>query len=201
MRQIKIKKTDNSPETISQIVSFLKGGQVVVMPTDTIYGFSCRADDGRAIKRIFRLKSRSVNKPFIVLVSSLAMAKKYAFISGYKEDLARKYWQNNKRPTTIIFKHRGLLPKELTGGRDGLALRLPKSDFLIKIIKKINRPLVSTSLNLSGEADIFNLADIALNWPDKNNQPDVVINTGQSQRKKPSRLIDFSGTISVVIRK
>lgn len=201
MHYIKISTTEDRPETISQIAGFLKKGRVVVLPTDTIYGFSCLADHRLAIKRIYKLKRRSQSKPFIILVSSLQMARKYAQVSAKKAQELKKYWLHSRRPTTVILKGRGLLPVELTGGSQTLALRLPKSDFLIKIIKKLNRPIVSTSLNLSGQANIFNPAELALYWPDKKNQPEVVVDAGRSRRLKPSRLIDLSGERVVVIRK
>ena len=201
MKEIKVKKSGHLLETVSLVAEALATGQVVVLPTDTIYGFSCLADNSRAVKRIFKLKGRSLDKPFIVLVASLHMARKYVQFSPKQQALLRKYWLKDARPTTVILKNRDCLSADLNGGRDSLALRLPKSDFLIKIMKKLDRPLVSTSLNISGQADIFNLSDISANWPDKKNQPDLIVNYGRPRRKKPSRIIDLQGIRPVVIRK
>ncbi len=201
MFQISIKKNENRPEIISQIVDFLRDGAMMVLPTDTIYGFSCRADDDKTIKRIYKAKQRSARKPFIILVSSLAMAKKYVHISKKNELILKKYWYLDKRPTTVILNHRGLLPESLTGGQAGLALRLPKSDFLIKIIKKINTPLVSTSLNISGKESLNQLSELSLIWPSKSKQPDLVVNSGKPRSLRPSRLIDLRGLVVNILRK
>jgi len=81
MIQLRIKKGEAKPAIIELIAGFLESGAVVVLPTDTIYGFSCLADDTKAVRRIRQLKKRDAGKPFITLVSNLKMLKKYVFIS------------------------------------------------------------------------------------------------------------------------
>ncbi len=160
------------------------------MPTDTIYGFSCRADSKTAIKRIFRLKKRDPKTALIVLVNDLAMLKKYVFVSKQQEEMIRRYWQGS-RPTTVILRHRGNLPKELSGLSDGLALRLPKSEFLIKILDRVGVPLVSTSLNVSGEEPLSDMQDIALHFPTAGRDIDLAVDIGKPRRRQPSRLADL----------
>jgi len=169
----------------------LKEGRILVLPTDTIYGLSCRADDKAAIKKIFFLKKRDPQTALIVLVSSLAMLKKYVFVSPAQEKIIRGYWRAGERPTTLILRHRGKLPKELTGISDGLAVRLPKNDFLIKILNRVGVPLVSTSLNIKGEEPIVDLKDIADHFPQAGRDIALAIDTGRPRRRKPSRLVDL----------
>ena len=190
------------PAVTNLIAGSLKIGQVVVLPTDTIYGFSCLADNARAIRRIKQLKKNDPKKPLIVLVNNLALLKKYVFLSARQAVQLKKYWAPSARPTTVILKHRGLLPKELTGESDGLAVRLPKSKFLIKILKTAGVPLVSTSLNLSGQKSIQDLKRLLEHFPKKKYRPDLVVDTGKCRRAKPSRLIDLrSEGRPVIIRK
>jgi tRNA A37 threonylcarbamoyladenosine synthetase subunit TsaC/SUA5/YrdC len=91
-------------------------------------------------------------------------------------------------------RHRGKLPKELTGASDGLAARLPKSDFLIKILDRVGVPLVSTSLNMTGEEPITNLKDMPARFPQAGRNIALAIDTGQPRRCQPSRLIDLRGS-------
>ena len=155
---------------------------VVVYPTDTIYGIGCLATDKNAIKKIFKIKQRGKQKGMIILVDSIKMAKKYCEISKEQEKILEEVWLLTKpRPSpllskergklplpfltkgeavTLILKSRGILPKELSGGKKTLAVRLPKNDFLIKLIKKAGAPIVSTSLNLSGEKPLKNVKDL-----------------------------------------
>ena len=191
MTYLRIKSQETQPAIVNLVAGSLKIGQIAVLPTDTIYGLSCLADNAAAIRRIYRLKKREADKPLIVLVSSLAMLKKYVFVSESQARFLKSAWGKSARPTTIIFRHRGRLPRELTENSDGLAVRLPKSKFLIKILKMVKRPLVSTSLNLSGQKSISDPEDIFRHFPEKKYRPDLVVDSGSCRRRRPSRLIDL----------
>jgi L-threonylcarbamoyladenylate synthase len=202
MTYLRIKYQEAKPAIVSLVAGSLKIGQVAVLPTDTIYGLSCLADNAAAIRHLRHLKKREADKPLIILVSSLAMLKKYAFVSARQAAYLKKVWAPAARPTTVIFKHRGRLPRELTGNSDGLAVRLPKSKFLIKILKSVKRPLVSTSFNLSGQTAISRPARLFHYFPDKKQRPDLVIDSGLCRRWRPSRLIDLRNDRQpVIIRK
>lgn len=195
------KNPDASPSLIETAARSLKKGRVLVLPTDTIYGLSCRADDKAAIKKIFRLKKRNSKSALLVLVNNLTMLKKYVFVSRRQEELIKSYWRG-ARPTTVILRHKGNLPKELTGISDGLALRLPKSKFLIKMIEAIKVPIVSTSLNRSGQAGVVDLERLADYFPDPKNQPDLVVDSGKCRRRRPSRIVDLrTGGQPLILRK
>lgn len=199
MIQKKVNLKKIKPVLVKSVAAALEAGQVVVLPTDTIYGLSCRADDQKAIKRIYKLKKRDPKKPLIILVSGLPMLKKYAFVSAPQERYLQKIWRPGTRPTTVILKSRGLLPPELCSNLGSLALRLPKSNFLIKILKVIKKPLVSTSLNLSGQINITDLKDLANYFSSNKKSPDLVIDSGKCLRRRPSRLIDLSRESKPVI--
>ena len=202
MTHVTINPKTVKPAIIDLIAGSLHIGQIVVLPTDTIYGLSCLANDSRSIKKIFHLKKRDPNKPLIILVSDLKMAKKYAHISAKQAVVLEKIWSKKQAPTTVILQHRHKLPIELTRGSSGLALRLPKSKLLIKIIEKVNCPLVSTSLNFSGQKNITNLRKLPLYFPKKNNRPDLVIDAGVSAQSRPSRLIDLRhDDAPIIVRK
>jgi len=193
MTYLKISKDKVPPAIIQSIVGSLKSGRVIILPTDTIYGFSCLATSEAAIKKINRLKKRTLKKPLSVLVSDMAMLKKYVFVSAAQAKFLRSTWRQDKRPTTFILRHRGNLPAVLTACSNGLALRLPKSKFLTKIIKSVAVPIVSTSLNLAGQAPISDLRDLVRHFPLKSKQVDLVIDAGRARSRKPSRLLDLRG--------
>ncbi|MFA5155187.1 MAG: L-threonylcarbamoyladenylate synthase [Patescibacteria group bacterium] len=180
-----------APAAIKIVAGALGSGQVLVLPTDTIYGLSCRADDARAVRRIQRLKGRSGKKPFIILVSSLAMLRKYAVISEQQSKQLAKIWRSGSRPTTVILAARQptALALDLVDG--SLAARLPKSEFLIKIIKTIKAPIVSTSLNRSGQTNIRDPRQLAAYLPIWQQRLDLVVDGGICRRRRASRIIDL----------
>lgn len=202
MTHIEINPKKIKPAVIDLIAGSLEVGQVVVLPTDTIYGLSCLANRAKPIRQIYRLKGRDAKKPLLILVGSLKMAAEYVEISPAQKKMLKKIWSKNQPPTTVILKNKNKLPDELARNSNGLAIRLPKSNFLIKIIKKVGCPLVSTSLNLSGEKNINDFSKLSYYFPRKNNRPDLVIDAGRAQKKKPSRLIDLRDEDKpVIIRK
>jgi len=186
------------PATKAALVDLLKKGRVLVLPTDTIYGFSCLATKPAAIKEIYRLKQKISHKPLILLVASLAMLKRYTFVSPAQEKLLKKIWLK-KRPTTIILKGRGLLPAIAENKNFGLACRLPKQKLLIKILKTIDQPLVSTSVNLSGQAPLADPQQIQQFFKETKNQPAAVLDVGRNRHQKPSRLLDLRDPQNVIV--
>lgn len=190
-----------SANAVAAVVRQLERGRVAVLPTDTIYGLSCRADDARAIRRIIRLKRRDPKMGLIVLVDSLRTLRRYARIDSRQAVFLEKAWAARRRPTTVILRHRRLLPDVLSGGSDGLAVRLPKNVFLIKILKNLGVPLVSTSFNVSGRESIHDLSRLAEQFPGPEARPDLVVDAGVC-RRRPSKLIDLRlSAMPVVLRK
>lgn len=197
MEIIKINNKKISDETIKIIAGYLKEGKTIVYPTDTIYGLGCLATDKQAIKKIFKIKQRAENKPLLVLVDSLAMAKKYCIIGRHQEIFLKYVWTFENRPTSVILKSKNVLPEELTGSSDALAVRLPKNDFLVKIIKAIGAPLVSTSVNISGLESLAKVDGLEKYF--KKDKPDLIIDAGVIKGKS-SRLVDLRdvGDIKIV---
>jgi L-threonylcarbamoyladenylate synthase len=195
---LKIENKEINNHDLNSIVTILKQGGVIVYPTDTIYGLGCLASNSRAIKKIKAIKKREASKPLLVLVSSLAMVKKYCYLSRNKELILKHLWQET-RPTSVILEHRNLLSNELVSKHDGLAVRLPKSDFLLKIVRRIKEPLVSTSFNLSGEPVLNRVDNLHFNW-DKNETPNLIVDGGVV-KNKASRLLDLRSDEILILRK
>lgn len=190
----KLKATD-----VKLIVGSFQAGKVVAMPTDTIYGLSCLASDTKAVRRIYDIKKRSLDRPVLVLVDSVNMLKKYAHLSKKQEEILKKIWSDQAQPTTVILKSRSKLTPESEGPKGSLALRLPKSDFLIKILRGVKEPLVSTSLNISGQKNISDVKNINNYFSKKSMQPDLVIDAGENKNNKSSRVLDLrTGEIKII---
>jgi len=149
MVYINKKVEDLSLNDYKAIVNNLKKGKIFVLPTDTIYGLSCIVSDKKALAKITAIKKREKGKPFITLVSSIAMASRYAKMSKDIAEKVKIIWQD-ERPTTIILPAKHKLPEGVLSMDGNISLRLPKSKFLTKIIRSLGVPIVSTSLNISG---------------------------------------------------
>ena len=201
METIKINLNNFFKKDIDIISDYLLKGKVVVLPTDTIYGLHCLATDAKAVNKIYKIKKRDKTSPVSIIVKSYCMLHNYAFVSTKQDKYIRSIWpkttrdaQNSEykhknKPTTFILRDRCKLPKQVTVNTESLAVRLPKDDFLITILKRVNMPLISTSLNISGRKNINNLNN--LNRYFKINKPDLVVDAGLLKQKKASSIIDI----------
>lgn len=197
-RKIKIDSNNIKDADIEMIADCFLAGKIIAYPTDTIYGLGCLATDKKAIEKIYQIKKRELNKPLIILVKSYCMLKKHCFVSKKQDDYLREVWgAENKKAVTVILKSRGLLPKELSGGLDSLAARLPKSEFLIRLLKKINQPIISTSLNISGEKNIDNIFEVEKTF--EADHIDLIVEIEKIIKAKSSMLIDLRDVKNVKI--
>lgn len=178
-------------QELHKTAQMLKNGKVILYPTDTIWGIGCVYDNILSIKKIFYIKKRDTNKKMILLVESIKRLKKYVFLTKN----VIKIIQNYHHPLTVIYKN----PKKkfnrfLINKKDNtIAIRLIKDSFCAKIIQKINKPLISTSANISG--DINNIPDsfhnISINILKKVDYI-VNINRDKMMSKKSSSIIKIS---------
>ncbi|MFA5247834.1 MAG: L-threonylcarbamoyladenylate synthase [Patescibacteria group bacterium] len=185
MKTIKINIDNFKKQEIDLVVDFLKKGKVIVYPTDTIYGLGCLATDKKAIDKIYRIKKREKKKPLIIFVSDFKMLAKYSIFDSVQKKFLKQIWPG---PISVILNKKGKLLDELSGGLSSVAVRLPKSRFLTKIIKGVGCPLVSTSLNLSGEKPLYKVDDLDEFF--KGLKPDLIVDFGVKY-SQPSKLIDL----------
>lgn len=148
-------KKNSSP--IDSIVEILKNGGTILYPTDTIWGIGCDATQVQAIQKIFDIKKREHNKSFIILVESEKRLQDLVDVPTMAWDII----DLSEKPVTLIYDQPRNLPKELLAEDGSIGIRLVKDDFCKKLISKLNRPLVSTSANLSGQKSPMKYSDIS----------------------------------------
>lgn len=135
------------------VVSLLNDGGAGVLPTDTIYGLSCRALDKMAVERVHQIKSRDSQKPFIVLISNLKMLDLLS-ISPQQSESVRRYWPG---ALSVIFRT-SRAPVWLQRGTYSLAVRMPDYPELLELIDKVG-PLISTSANFQGQPPVHSVPE------------------------------------------
>lgn len=132
---------------LAAVEAFARGG-LVVFPTDTVYGLAAHVFRPEAIRRIYELKGRSYKKPIPLLVAHKDQARALVEPMGRKlEKLLDKYWPG---PLTVVFKT-SELGRWVTGGKETVAIRIPKHPVALSLLKAMNTPLAVTSANPSGE--------------------------------------------------
>ena len=142
----KIKKF--SKDTIQLASRSLQNGEVIVMPTDTVYGLAALAEDESAVKKIFKIKNRPKTLPLIIFVQSLEEAKKIAEFNALDIILAKNFWPG---PLTLILNKK---KKKIYNGDKRLSkigIRIPRNKAMLSLLNNIKKPLATTSANLHKE--------------------------------------------------
>ncbi|MDA3886462.1 MAG: L-threonylcarbamoyladenylate synthase [Candidatus Delongbacteria bacterium] len=156
-----------SQSKIDELIKTIKNDGLVIIPTDTIYGFSCLPTSKIAIDRITNLKQR-VSKPFIVLDTDEDRMRdyfKYAFADKiFKEVINQKVWPGK---LTIIADKCGKIDYPFLSGISTIAIRYPDSGFIDSICSGLKSGIVSTSINLSGQKELSSISEIKDMWQDK----------------------------------
>lgn len=145
---------------IAEALEVLKKGGVILYPTDTVWGLGCDATDPEAVEKIYRIKNRPDSKSLVLLASDLDMVARYV-----KEipEMAVQLVEVNDRPMTIIYPDaiaaaagepadRHCLAHNVVAEDGSVGIRIPMMDFCVELVRRLGRPIVSTSANISGES-------------------------------------------------
>ncbi len=147
-------------KNILEAIKVLKGGRIVIFPTDTAFGIGCRMDNEKAIKRLFKIRKRPLNQPTSVLVDSFEMAQDY-LLPIDKEAVNRlinKYWPGVL--TLILYCIKEKVPALIRGGGNTLGVRMPDNEIALSLIKGVGVPILGPSANFHGEKTPYRSEDL-----------------------------------------
>lgn len=175
---------DNQEIVIKTARSILKRGGTVIYPTDTLYGLGANAFDEKAVKKVFKIKQRSLHKPISICVSKIEDIKEIAYMDEKIENQIRKLFPG---PFTVILKKKENIPLILTADSEKIGIRIPDN----KICREISRefPITTTSANISGEK-IPDSPDEIIEQLDE--RVDLIIDAGVYKDKIHSTVIDMT---------
>ena len=138
----------HSAQDVPAVAQYLKNGQVVGMPTETVYGLAANALDGKAVEGIFEAKNRPMDNPLIVHICDLdqllELTEEVPFTAI---QLANAFWPG---PLTMVFRRSHAVPNQVTAGGDTVAVRMPSHPLALQLIKECGFPLAAPSANRSG---------------------------------------------------
>ncbi len=176
----------------AQIVSALRSGQVIILPSDTLYGFSALLTSKDGFYRIVSIKGNGEERKFLHLASGIAMVERYIASWGCADkDLLDSTWP---APFTAILPAGDNCP-EWVG--DTIALRIPYFPPLLPIIEEAGEPVISTSVNRVGEPPLRDIEEIARNFGKK---VDLIVTSEEVPQTFSSTIVDFTGDIPVLVR-
>lgn len=173
----------------------LKAGEVVVLPTETVYGLAANALNPRAVQRIYDIKGRPAHNPIIVHVANRKMARACAREwPALADSLADAFWPG---PLTMVMPATADIPKIVTAGGDTVGIRWPSHPFIQEVIKLCDFPLAAPSANLSNQLSPTNATHVARQLGDR---VPLIVDGGQAQVGIESTVIDLTRQPVAVLR-
>ena len=149
---------------IDKMVEVLESGGLIIYPTDTIWGIGCDALNETAIQKVYALKERDDKKPLIVLVADLDMLKTYVPDIHPRIESLLFY---HEKPLTVIYQNALHFPDILRGEKGSIGVRIVQDAYCREFIGAFGKPIVSTSINLSGEPAPVHFAEISFDMLDR----------------------------------
>ena len=193
MKTIKIWNDEASSKQLDEICAFLEAGEIMIMPTDTLYGIACDALNPKAIERSCRLKNINPEKTHLsIICSDISMAAEYARFDNKAFRLLRDYTPG---PFTFLFKSASSLPKAFKG-RKVVGVRIPDLQICRDIVERLGHPLLSTSIEYADEDYAVSPGLIAEAY---DGLVDLFIE-GDEGATLPSTIVDCTGPEPVVTR-
>jgi L-threonylcarbamoyladenylate synthase len=181
-------------EDLDEICSILKSGELIVYPTETLYGLGADPFSVKALEKLVKIKNRPENMPISIAVSDITMMERVAYVNDIAETIYRQFLPG---PLTLILRRRPNVHSLLTGGGDTIGIRIPDHPVTLRLINAFG-PITATSANihsreapLDAESAITQLGDSVA----------LYLDGGISKFQAPSTVLDSTGTSAKIIRK
>ena len=184
---LRVHPDEPQPDRIDYIVSCLRKGNVVALPTDTFYGLAVDPVNLHAVEQIYQIKTRNKHKPLSLLIASLAQAYELARDTDPLLDkLAERFWPG---PLTIIVRAGGKLPLRVTSNTGNVALRVPAAVIPRAVVERFGLPITATSANLQGASECSNADCVRDQLGDR---IPLIVNGGSTGQAHPTTIVDLT---------
>ncbi len=183
-------------QSISEAAALLQAGEIVVLPTETVYGLGANALDSDAVSKIFKAKKRPSFNPLIVHVIDKQAASKLVEMDERAQKVADAFWPG---PLTLILprKENSGISDLVTAGLETLAVRVPSHKIMRKVMKEAGVPIAAPSANSSGEPSATTPQHVAQSLGDA---APFILAAGACDVGLESTVLDLSGEVPIILR-
>ena len=180
---------------IRRAANMLKNGGLVAFPTETVYGLGADALNANAVKALFWAKKRPIDNPPIVHIEDRKNINKLvAFVPSQIEILMEQFWPG---PLTLVFRRSDMVPAVTVAGLETIAVRMPKHEVALSLIRESGCPISAPSANLSGKPSSTTANHV---FDDLNGRIDAVLDGGPTQIGVESTVLDVTVDPPTVLR-
>ena len=180
---------------VQRAAKLLRAGEVVALPTETVYGLAANALDEKAVARIFQIKGRPAHNPIIIHVVGNEMAREcVADFPALAGKFSQSFWPG---PLTLVLPRAEKIPNVVTAGGDTVGVRWPSHPFMQAVIRECGFPLAAPSANLSNQISPTNAAHVHAQLGGK---IPLIVDGGQSQVGIESTVLDLTVSPPRILR-
>ena len=182
-----------SKTVLKTAIRELNDGNIIIHSTDTLPGLAVDATNDIALKKLIKLKGRG--GPFSIIVTSIGMISEYSFVSELNEGIINKILPG---PYTVLLKNnnKNKLSNYVVEKSELIGFRIPKHSFSQNLVKGLNRPIVTTSFNITGQESILELEKVSEHFKEI-----VIFDDERRAPSKGSTILDLSQQNMKIIRK
>lgn len=191
---VRITDPDASASDLERAAGILRAGGLVVFPTETVYGLGGDATAPGAAQKIYAAKGRPSNNPLIIHIAKPADAERYAVTNELYYKLARAFMPG---PLTVILPKRPIIPHDVTGGLDTVAVRCPSHPVAHALIARFGLPIAAPSANISGRPSPTSVEYCV---SDLDGKVDMIIDGGECDIGLESTIVMIKGNGVVLLR-
>ncbi len=182
------------PEALMEAAKLVKAGELIIYPTDTVYGLGCDPLNETAVRHVFEVKGRGADKPLPVLASDIEQATRVAELNELALRLAKAFWPG---PLTLVVPKKPLLPDVVVCGSPSVGIRVPGHEFALDLIRACGGLLIGTSANKSGHPPPRTAQEATR---ELGGAVGLVIDGGPAPLGIPSTVLDLTGPEPKVLR-
>lgn len=192
---VKIPKNHIPTDIIKHAGQLIKAGELVVFPTETVYGLGANALDAVAVKKIFTAKGRPSDNPLIVHIADITDLSQVAYAPrGYALKLAKQFWPG---PLTLVLRKKKMIPEEVTAGLQSVAVRCPCHPIALALIRAAGVPIAAPSANRAGSPSPTTVKHA---YADLKNQVKLFLDAGPTAIGVESTVVDCTGQRPIILR-
>ncbi|MEM3696849.1 MAG: L-threonylcarbamoyladenylate synthase [Candidatus Bathyarchaeia archaeon] len=190
MKKTLVLKVDSQKPEIEKIqtaANIIKSGGLVAFPTETVYGLGADALNAKAVLALFEAKKRPLDNPPIVHVGKIENVYKLVKeVSPKAKILMERFWPG---PLTLIFKRSSVVPSVTVAGLDTIAIRMPRHNVALALLRESNCPIAAPSANLAGKPSPTSASHVL---EDLNGRIDAVLDAGPTHIGVESTVLDMT---------
>ena len=183
---------------VEKAVEILGSGGIVIYPTETLYGVGVDATNPTAVKKLSEYKNRPLGKPYSIAVSDIKMAEEYVELNETAKNLYKEFLPG---PLTIISKGKHKVAPGVESEEGNLGIRIPDYKLVVDIVKKLGKPITSSSANASYMKRPYKISDVLENLSQKQKDLiDLIVDAGVLPKNDPSTVVDTTPDDPVTLR-